>query len=163
MTFLRKTHLPRLVLLLLICGLPNLTACTQKFISSYDEKTDNAVTALQRSVEGFLVNLENSKTAPECTHEHQKAFYNSMKVEISALKVRTDAIDKNELTSKQVAALSDSLKSLEQLHEIKQPAGKCFTREEIEPLRQNLNITFSSILKLELAKKREGYNSSESK
>lgn len=134
-----------------------LSDCTLKLISSYDEETDKAVMALQRKVETFLIRLEGLDGSPECTYDHHKAFYAGAKVEVSAIQVRAAAIPENEITIEQVGLLSKSLGSLEALHKGKLKKGRnCFSIEEIEPLRQSFNASFTAILKLELAKKRGG-------
>jgi len=145
---------------LLVFVLLILSGCSVKLISSYDEATDKAVTALQRKVETFLVALESQEGLPECVYDNHKKFYEEAKVDISAIRVRAEAIPKNEITIKQVALLSNSLNLLEQLHQLKKKLsneqGKliCISKEEIAPLRTAFNASFTAILKLELAKKR---------
>lgn len=136
-----------------------LSGCTVKLISSYDEETDRSVTALQRRVETFLVRLDELDGSLDCTYDHHKAFYAGAKVEISAIQVRAAAIPQNEITTEQVALLSKSLGSLEELHKIKAkkgPGKNCLSKEEIEPVQEGFNASFTAILKLELAKKRGG-------
>ena len=134
-----------------------LSGCTLKLISSYDEETDKSVMALQRKIETFLVRLEGLDGSPECKYDHHKAFYAGAKVEVSAIQVRAAAMPENEITIEQVGLLSESLSTLEKLHKGKLKKGRnCFSIEEIEPLRQGFNASFTAILKLELAKKRGG-------
>ena len=131
--------------------------CTVRFIGGYDEQTDNAVTALQQKVDGFLIRLEGLEDSSDCTYEHHKTFYEQVKVDVSGIQVRAAAKPNNSITLKQIELLSSSLDSLEQLHKLKsrKPAGSnCLSKDEIEPLRQNMNTSFTAILKLELAKKR---------
>lgn len=123
--------------------------CQVKLISSYDEKTDKAVTKLHEKVETFFVTLESQEGLPECKYDNHKAFYRETKVSVSAIEVRAMAIPKNEITVKQVKLLSDSLNKLEQLHKL-----GCLSAEQIKVLRSNFNSSFTAILKLELAKKR---------
>lgn len=140
-----------------LCALLMLSGCTVKFISSYDEQTDKSVTALQKKVETFFVKLEGLDGLPECTYDHHKTFYEEARVEVSAIQVRAAAIPQNDITTEQVGLLSKSLSSLEQLHQgkAKKEKGKnCPSREEVQPLRDNFNTSFTAILKLELAKKR---------
>ena len=137
-----------------------ITGCTVKFISSYDEATDVAVTALHRKVETFFITLESGEGLPGCTYDNHKKFYEEAKVDISAIQVRAEAIPKNEITIQQLKLLSNSLDQLEQLHKLKKKLsdeqGKliCLTRQEIAPLRTAFNASFTAILKLEIAKKR---------
>jgi hypothetical protein len=135
----------------------SLIGCTVKLISSYDEQTDKSVSALQRKVETFLVGLENLHGLPECIYAHQKHFYQEVKVDVSAMKVRAAAIPQNEITTEQLDLLSNSFDNLEELHKIKskKEIGKnCISKEELGPLKENFATSFTAILKLELAKKR---------
>jgi hypothetical protein len=125
------------------------SGCTVKLISSYDEKTDIAVTDLQKKVETFFLTLESQEGLPECTYKHHAEFYREAKVSVSAIDVRVRAIPDNEFTIQQIELLKENIEMLEQLHKL-----GCLTKEQIEPLRINFNSGFTAILKLELAKKR---------
>ena len=125
------------------------TGCTVKLISSYDEKTDNAVTDLHKKVETFFLTLESQVGLPECEYDHHTAFYKDAKVSISVIEVRARAIPDNEITIEQIVLLKENIELLEQLHKL-----GCLSKEQIEPLRINFNSGFTAILKLELAKKR---------
>lgn len=135
--------------LFLACTLVISSGCSVKLISSYDETTDKTVTALQKKVESFLVILESQEGLPECLYDNHKKFYEETKVEVSAIEVRARAIPNNEITTKQVELLKDSLNKLEQLHKI-----SCPSKEQIQVLRFAFNSSFTAILKLEFAKKR---------
>jgi len=123
--------------------------CTVKLISTYDEKTDIAVSDLQKSMETFFLSLESLEGLPECAYEHHVAFYRDAKVSVSAIEVRARAIPDNDLTIEQVVLLKENIDLLEQLHKI-----SCLSKDQVEPLRINFNAGFTAILKLELAKKR---------
>ena len=126
-----------------------LSGCTVKLVSSYDENTDKAVTQLQKDFETFFVTVESQSTKPECEYDNHKEFYQDSKVAISAIEVRAKALDKNEITVEQVGLLKDSLGMLEQLHKI-----DCLSPGQVASLRDSFNTSITSILKLELAKKR---------
>lgn len=132
-----------ILVLLLIMG------CSIKLISSYDEKTDNAVTQLHKQVETFFLTVEEQTGLPECKYENHKDFYKDTKVKISAIEVRARAIPQNDQTIEQIGLLKDSLDKLEKLHQI-----GCFSSNQVENLRSGFNSSFTAILKLELAKKR---------
>ncbi len=136
--------------LLFLIALVIQTGCAVKFVSSYDEQTDKAVTALQRKVETFLVLSQFKAGSPDWTYEKTKNFYNDIAVDLSAIRVRAEAIDKNELTIKQLGLVQDNFDKMEQL----QKSGQ-FSGPVIESLRNSLNSQFTAILKLELAKKRQ--------
>jgi len=128
----------------------SVAGCTVKFISSYDEETDKAVTALQRKTESHLVALESVEGMPDCKFEGHKKFYNDAKVDVSAIAVRAAAIPKNEITTEQMQLLARNIDNLEALHKI-----SCLSKDQIKQLRHDLNLGFTAILKLELAKRRD--------
>jgi len=144
--------------MLLVFGLSAaLCACAIRLVSDYDEHTDQAVTALQKKTETFLIALEDEGSAPDCLYEPHKAFYQEAKADVSALRVRAAAIPQNTISLQQIDLLSSSLESLRSLHQLKsaKPIGKnCLSAAEIEPLQTAFNSSFTAILKLELAKKR---------
>ncbi|PKM20221.1 MAG: hypothetical protein CVV11_01515 [Gammaproteobacteria bacterium HGW-Gammaproteobacteria-15] len=126
-----------------------LSACSVKLISSYDEKTDNAVTALQQNVEMFFVTVESQAGLPECAYSNHISFYQQSKVAVSSIAVRAKAIPDNDITVEQVELLKNSLNMLQQLHQL-----GCFTPGQVENLRTSFNSSITAILKLELAKRR---------
>jgi hypothetical protein len=123
--------------------------CTVKLISSYDEKTDIAVSDLQKRMEIFFFTLESQEGLPECAYENHTEFYKEVKVSVSAIEVRARAIPDNDTTVQQVVLLRENIEMLEQLHKM-----SCLSKAQMEPLRINFNSGFTAILKLELAKKR---------
>jgi len=125
------------------------SGCTVKLISTYDEKTDIAVSDLQKRMETFFLTLESQEGLPECAYEYHAVFYRDAKVSVSAIEVRAKAIPDNEITVQQIELLRENIDLLEQLHKM-----SCLTKDQIEPLRINFNSGFTAILKLELAKKR---------
>ena len=126
-----------------------LSGCAIALISDYDEVTDKTVTALQRKTEEHLVRLETTTGKPECEHPKFEKFYAEAKVDVSAIRTRTAAIPKNDISTKQIDQLGESLQSLEDLHRL-----KCISKAQIPALRTPLNSIFTAILKLEIAKKR---------
>ncbi|WP_273022775.1 hypothetical protein [Rheinheimera sp.] len=142
-----KQNILRLSFLLIFVLL--LSGCTVKLISSYDEKTDNAITALQKEMTQFFLAVEAQAGLPECKYSNHTQFYQQAKIALSAISVRVKAIEANELTIEQVDLLQDSLISLEQLHQL-----DCLTPNQVTNLRSNFDSSITAILKLELAKKR---------
>ena len=136
------------------------SGCAVQSMAVYDETTDKNVTALQRKVETFLFALQANYGLPECAYTHNRQFYTSAQVDLSSIQVRAQAIPRNETTVQQLRLLANSIELLETLHKHKdkKPAStrelKCLTANEIGPLRTALNSSFTAILKLELAKKR---------
>jgi hypothetical protein len=126
-----------------------LAACTPRLLAPYDEVTDRSVSALQRQTEAHLIALEAAAGTPDCVFEHHQRFYTDARIDISALAVRTAAIPGNERTAEQTTLLLASLESLRQLHRL-----DCLSAEQIAILRTQFNSSFTAILRLELAKRR---------
>ena len=145
--------LKRLSLGLLAVVLLATAACTVNLISHYDEFTDQGVAELQKLVDSFLIGLERDQTPPSCTHESNKSFYTESLASVSSLRVRNEGRPKNGITNQQLQLLEDNIKILEEIH-MKKGNSECLSKEEISPMRQNMNSSFTAILKLELAKKR---------
>lgn len=140
-----RLHLVFLWFLLII----PLAGCQVKLIADYDETIDNAVTALHRKTETFLIQAQQNIGSQEWEYQNKKDFYSDAKVDISAIQVRASASPKNEITIKQLNLLSENFESLETLHK----SGN-LSKPVIENLRVSFNVGFTAILKLEMAKKR---------
>ena len=131
-----------------------MAGCTIRLISAYDQTLDQGITAMQKSTEKYLIDLESKDSFPACSYEKNKQFYIDTKVDLSSIKVRAMAMPQNKITVQQLDLLSDSLDSLEELQKIKDRKSKCLSKAEIKPIRDALNVSYTAILKLELAKKR---------
>jgi hypothetical protein len=147
----RAKTLRRYVLWQFILSLVLLAAigCSIRLIAEYDKKIDDGVTELQKKTEAFLIKMERIAETPEGAYTKRIGFYDKVKVDLSLLKVRADAIALNDLTSKQIGLLQDSFKSLEEQHK------KGLKAVMIESIRQSLNTQFTAILKLEVSKDRK--------
>lgn len=141
-----KFFLPTLLSLNLILSA---AGCTIKLISDYDETTDKAVTQLQRKVDSFLVDMQRKAGTPGAEYDKNAQFYDQARVDVDAIRVRAQAMPKNDITVQQINLVQDSLDKLEKLHKL-----GFSSPEEIAPLRSAFDISFTAILKLELAKKR---------
>ncbi len=126
-----------------------ITGCSIKLISDYDEATDKAVTQLQRKVDSFLVDMQRKAGTPGAEYAKNAQFYDETRVDVDAIRVRAQAIPKNDITVEQIKLVQDSLDKLEQLHKL-----GFSSPEELTPLRSAFDTSFTAILKLELAKKR---------
>ncbi len=124
-------------------------ACSIRLISDYDEATDKAVTHLQKKVDTFLVAMQRKAGTTDAAYEKNIQFYDEVRVDISAIKVRAAARPMNEITIKQINLLGENVDKLESLNKLGFQSP-----EELIPLRTAFDISFSAILKLELAKKR---------
>ena len=123
--------------------------CQLKLVADYDEVTDQAVTALQRDVERFFIDIERNIYTPEADYENYVDFYSEARAEINVIRVRAAARPKNEITVEQLNLLEQNLRNLEELHQI-----GFDDPEELQPLRSAFRSGFQAILTLELAKKR---------
>jgi len=124
-------------------------ACSVKLVADYDEATDKSVTELQRKMEAFLVDIQRKVGTDEAAYSNHIGFYDDVHVDISAVKVRAAAREKNEITLEQLDLVQKNLDNLEKLHKL-----GFNSPQEIEPLRKAFNASFTAILKFELAKKR---------
>ena len=139
----------RCIFLMFICFV-SLSGCvTVNMMSDYDEATDKAVTAVQRKFETFFVELESQIGTDAATYENHTSFYKEIEVDISAIQLRVDALPNNRITSKQVKILGENIDLLKEFHE-----DGIVAVEAIEPVRTSFNTALSSILRLELAKKK---------
>jgi hypothetical protein len=118
-------------------------------IADYDAKLDAGVTELQRKTETFLVKLERAGPKPEGRYEANIAFYDEVKVDLSALQVRADSVALNKQTSEQLSLLRDSFNQMEKIHSEKGTLSPLVIAET----RKQLNHQFTAILTLEVAKK----------
>ena len=126
-----------------------LSSCTVKLIADYDEQTDRAVTELQRKFQTFFVKLERQIGTPDADYLNHQAFYDEVKVDISAIKLRVKAIPKNEIMLKQIELLEDNLAILEELHQ-----EGITDIQVVAVVQDDFNTALTNILSLELAKKR---------
>lgn len=127
-----------------------LSSCSSiRLISDYDEITDKTVTALQEKVTMFFVKMESEIGTDQAKYENYKQFYQDAKVDLTTLKIRADAIDKNKIVQEQVAELTNMLGNLEKLHKI-----GFNSPELVKPLEQPFNSAFTAITKLQLGLKR---------
>ena len=127
----------------------SLQSCSIQLISQYDDITDKSVTVLQEKVMKNLVKLERYVGTPEADYDKYKAFYDEAKVDLSSLKIRADAIDKNTIVQQQIVELTKMMGNMEALHKLG------FTRtDDIKALEIPFNSAFTAIVKLQLALKR---------
>lgn len=144
-TALSRYYLPVIasLLILMVSGCTNI-----RLIADYDEQTDVAVTQVQRKLEQFLVSLERNIGKEEASYSRNTKFYDDIRVDLSAMRVRAAAIPNNDRTVQQIRLLTDTVDNLEKLHKLGLAAN------DIPPIRTAFNVSCTAILKLELAKKR---------
>lgn len=126
------------------------TSCASvRLISDYDEITDKTVTAVQEKVSAFFVKMESEAGTEAAEYENYRTFYQEVKVDLTTLKIRADAIEKNKIVQDQISELTRMLDNLEKLHKLGFPSA-----EVLKPLEQPFNSAFTAIIKLQLGLKR---------
>ncbi len=135
--------------LLMFLILVTSVSCTIRLISNYDEQTDEAVTALQRKLSTFFVELESTAGTDAAHIDNHIDFYKEVDVDISAIALRVAALPKNEITQQQIKLLRDNLAKLKEIHQI-----GISSVELVSVIREDFDQALASILRLELAKKR---------
>jgi len=143
--FLRLPAPGVLVLAALCAPVP---ACTVRLIAEYDERTEQEASRLEREMDLFLTRL-SSKPATEATYEASGAFYDEHETDVRALRLRAEALPKNEISSRQLGKIEESVRELREAHR-----GKPLTKQAALVARDLFNISWKAILTLELAKKR---------
>ncbi|MFN0132574.1 MAG: hypothetical protein ACKVW3_08610 [Phycisphaerales bacterium] len=138
--------------------------CAIQLVSNYDEVTDKGVTALHRDVEAFFLTLkeELAERPADALHAKHKGFYSKARLDLGTLRLRADSIPKNTQTVEQLKLLDASLADLERLHLLHDQAVRDNTTTNrlspaiVDITRQLFHTHLSSILALEMAKKRGG-------
>jgi hypothetical protein len=125
-----------------------LGACSLVSVSPYDSSADKAITKLHKQTAEFFAESTKAADDPGCGYSHHLSFYQNSKVSMSSLLVRARAMADNNLTVSQLELLSSSYVNLAQLHQL-----GCFSPAQVKELWDSFDASFSSILKLELAKK----------
>ncbi len=130
-------------LLAIVLAAVVLAGCPVTFISSYDEPTDKGITALEKSVDGLLTQLDSNPVPA-----YKKHSYDSIRSDWASLRIRNEARPKNSLTVKQL----DNLKSVLDILEAQHQAGT-LNQAMLGPTRAAFDQAFRALLKLELEKK----------
>lgn len=86
-----------------------LPACTVRLTSPYDAETDHAVTVLHRRVETLLTHIERTAGTPAGAFPVHAATYDSVRVDLRALRLRASARPQNELQDQQLATTIEGL------------------------------------------------------
>jgi hypothetical protein len=119
-----------------------------KPVSVYDEQMDKGITILQKHTEEVLLMIETYQGKAESTYEYHRAYYKQAAITVSSLKIRSEAIQENNISTKMLDNLLNNIKRFEQDH------VEGITASEINLYRGGFNSQFTALLSLELAKKR---------
>lgn len=124
--------------------------CTKvQLISEYDEQTDKSITQLHKKIEILFNNIEKNIEKPEGSYKANQDSYNQIKIDLSALRLRVNAIPKNDITQSQIGLLMENIELLEATHQ-----EGISDIEIVKLIKDDFNTALTNILKLELAKKR---------
>lgn len=163
---MRTLNLSRLVggslVGLLLAGI--LSACsTVRLVSDYDEPTDKALTALQKSTDEFITKLINAAPSDANAFDKHTKFYDDSDQQLRQLEFRVSSIPKNGQTVKLVANVRAVLlgegqcttdgASLRDLHCIPENKEKGPSKVSLLINQRSVNQTIGAALALELAKK----------
>jgi len=130
----------------------SLSSCVT-LMAPYDEKIDEMTTSLQRKISTELESLSAAQS-PDCLYPNHASFYREVRVDLSALEVRAEAHQLNDLTIGQIRELRGALDDLDKLHQHASAASRCMQANEFPDLQRGINQITTAIVKLELAKKR---------
>lgn len=145
----RLSYIPRSGGVLALAAL-SMTSCVT-LMAPYDEKIDEMTTELQREISTELTSL-NASEAPACFYPNHAAFYRDVRVDLSALEVRANAHELNELTIGQIHELRGAIDDLENLHQ--RATGKQSCVQASPDIQRGIDQITTAIVKLEIAKKR---------
>jgi hypothetical protein len=115
-----------------------------QYISNYDEVTNKNFVLLHEKVATLFVEIEDQIGTNASKYSNFEQSYKKIKVNLKVLKIRTAAIEKNEIIQNQVAELIKMIDNLQQLHKI-----GFSSIEQIKALEQPFNAAFIAIAKLQ--------------
>jgi hypothetical protein len=119
-----------------------------KLVADYDEAVDKQVTEIYRNISTYMQDLANTPQVSGTDSIARVSKYNSIQLDISTLKLRASAKEKNSQQIQQVELLVDSWNKIGELQKLHP------TKDMIQSAQSGLEITLTAILKLEIAKKR---------
>lgn len=128
------------------------SSCKVRLVSDYDEITDQSATELQKKLEGFIHRMVAHAGTQEGSYAQNSAFYDDARTDLSALRVRASAFERNEQTIKQIDLIRSNVDNVEKLHQLGGDRG--LRKAVADPALDLLNTQFTALIKLELAKKR---------
>jgi hypothetical protein len=141
------------LIIALFLAIASLSACKVKLISDYDEVIDHSATELQKKIEGFVHQMESAAGTPNGTYDANKQFYDGVRTDISALRVRAEAAgSNNDLTVQEIGLIEQNVEKLRELHVAGAERG--LRAAVAEPALSAINVQFVALIRLELAKKR---------
>ena len=119
-----------------------------KLIADYDEAVDKQVTEIYRNISIYMQDLVNTPQVSGTDSIARTTKYNSIQLDISTIKLRASAKEKNSQQIQQVELLADSWNKIGELQKLSP------TKDMVQSAQSGLEITLTAILRLEIAKKR---------
>ena len=161
-TSILKHITARSIVCLILVGL--LSACsTLRLISDYDESTDKALTALQKSADDFVTKLIATAPSDANAFDKHTKFYEDTDQQLRQLEFRVSSITKNSQTMNLVSNVRAAVlgegkctaegTSLRDLHCIPESREMGPSKVSLQISQKNVNQTIGAALALELAKK----------
>jgi hypothetical protein len=132
----------------LIISLLFFSCSSIRLIQEYDSISDNKITSLQEKTSRFFVKAERQIQQSQFSYDSFINFYDDLKTDINVLLVRSRAIQKTDIIQKQLNSLLIQINTLEELHK-----KKIRSTEELEPIKNAIENSFTAIIQLQLALK----------
>jgi hypothetical protein len=133
------------------CALLSL-GCQVELVAPYDQETFDKATDLLKRIESFFIRmdraLETALPSEDAKYEKHVTFYDDLRVDLTVLRSRAQAIPQNEDTVKLLDVLSGQFADLERLHRIG------LNRNLLGDTRNAIKRTIDQILRTEFAKRR---------
>jgi hypothetical protein len=132
-----------------------LSACKPvRLVGAYDDILDRDMTDLHTKIVSFVGRMETLSGKPEGTYDANATFYSDVKGSIASLELRARLQEKNEVTVKLLDELAHDMDNLRTLHEMGKEKG--LNKAVAEPAVAAIEENCQGVMKLEVAKKREG-------
>lgn len=128
-------------------------------LPSYDSKTDELLTNLQKDTDTFIATLSNNYDATTadkkaCAYAANVKTYQGFKLDIGLLRTRASALYDNEATVAALNKLQGTYDTFEAAHKAADArADHCILPALLTADQQAMDSAIGSLLKLELAKK----------
>lgn len=136
---------------LLIIGL---AACKVTLLSAYDQVTDNVLSSMQQSTSAFFVKYETDPQSQELVYTKQQPFYQDLKTNARTLRIRNNAIEKNQPMIGMLDELDANINRMDSLHKDK-PNG-LLSPADVMLLKSAFETQYTAMFKFIMALKKRG-------
>jgi hypothetical protein len=144
-------HLPTALALLFLVA-AGLSGCTAKLIGDYDDTFDQGITTVEQKTELYLAKLQSTPNTP-----FDQSFYDDVTSRLAVLKTRATALPKYDILVQQVTNLQSQMADFQKLDK---SSPRPISPAIVKDAQTELEVSFESIIKLEVALKRTGTTSS---